>query len=94
MNNHRPIWSINLKTARKLQKLTQEEIAAKIYKTQEAYNRYESGQRQPDMATWILICDVLEVQDLIKFINQNYFSIAAWNAVVTKIAIINNQPIP
>jgi transcriptional regulator with XRE-family HTH domain len=70
----KPIWALNLKAARKLKNLTQEELAEKIFKTQEAYSKYESGKRMPDMATWILICELLEVYDLIKFINKDYFN--------------------
>lgn len=73
MSNQKPIWAQNLRIARKKFKLTQQEVAEKIFKTQQAYNMYEAGDRMPDMATWILLCDVYGVTELIKFINTDYF---------------------
>jgi transcriptional regulator with XRE-family HTH domain len=64
----------NLKTARILKELTQEELADKINISREAYSGYEQGRRRPCYETLILICEVLEVLDLQRFLTKpNYF---------------------
>lgn len=75
MNNHqRPIWSINLKKARKLLNLTQEQVSEKIFKDQGTYSKYEQGEIEPSIDTWHLLCDLYRIVDLLRFISDgNYF---------------------
>lgn len=51
----------NLKTARKLRKLTQEEFSAKINTTQEVVSRWERGISEPSVSSIIKICRELRV---------------------------------
>jgi transcriptional regulator with XRE-family HTH domain len=74
MKNDKPIWAVNLRKARKQLGLTQQEVADKIFKSQQAYDKYEKGETEPDLATWILLCDIFDVTDLIRFINRDYYT--------------------
>lgn len=74
INHQKPIWATNLKKARKAFKLTQKEVADRIFKSQQAYNDYESGISEPSIDTWHLICDLYRIVDLLKFISdETYF---------------------
>jgi transcriptional regulator with XRE-family HTH domain len=77
MKNDKPIWAINLRKARKQLGLTQQEVASKIFKSRQAYDKYESGESEPDIDTWKIIWDLFRVIDPLKFWNEDYFQQAA-----------------
>lgn len=70
----RPIWAVNLKSARKQFKLTQQEVADKIFKSQETYGFYERGKTEPSIETWKILWDLFKITDPIRFWNEDYFS--------------------
>lgn len=71
---NKPTWAVNLKKARKAFKLTQKEVADRIYRSQQAYAGYESGEAQPDIDTWHKLCDLYRIVDLLRFLSDdNYF---------------------
>jgi transcriptional regulator with XRE-family HTH domain len=71
---NKPFWAINLKKARKQLKLTQQEVADRIFKSQQAYDKYERGESEPDIETWKLLWDLFKVVDPMKFWNEDYFN--------------------
>jgi transcriptional regulator with XRE-family HTH domain len=72
---NRSTFSKNLKQARKLKGLSQEEAAAKIYRSQQAWAKYETGEAEPCHATLLMICDALDILDLLRFLSMpDYFA--------------------
>jgi DNA-binding XRE family transcriptional regulator len=69
----KPVWAINLRTARKNAGLTQQQVACKIFKSRETYGTYERGDNEPDVETWKLLWDLFRVTDPLKFWDQEYF---------------------
>jgi len=51
----------NIKKLRQKKKLTQEELAEKIYVTRQAVSNWETGKNQPDVDTLKSLAEVLEV---------------------------------
>jgi transcriptional regulator with XRE-family HTH domain len=64
------IFSENLIKARKLKGWSQEETAAKLFRSREAYAKWENGRNEPSQETLILICIELEIDDLMQFLNN------------------------
>ena len=58
-----------LKELRKELGLTQKEVAQKLNTSQQNYQRYESGQIEPDISTLIMLSIIFDVSinDLIKY---------------------------
>lgn len=56
--------NVKLQAARKALGMTQAQVAKEIGITEEAYQRYEYGTREPKVRTAILIADALGVEDL------------------------------
>lgn len=77
MNNNLPIWSLNLKRARKAKGYTQQQISARIFKHITSYAHYERGFVEPSLSTWLLLCEILEIDDLKKFWSRDLFKQAA-----------------
>jgi transcriptional regulator with XRE-family HTH domain len=69
-----PFWAVNLRKARKLSKLTQKEVADRIYKSQQAYDKYEKGETEPDVETWKLLWDMFRIEDPLKFWTEDYYT--------------------
>lgn len=51
---------LQLKRFRELAELSQKEVAQRIDKTPQAYNFYEQGKREPDLATLIKLADIFK----------------------------------
>lgn len=73
---NKPTWAVNLKKARKRAGLTQEEMSKRIFKSQQTYCRYEKGEIEPDLATWYIICDILNIPNLNAFLWTVYSEVA------------------
>lgn len=50
-----------IKQLRKLQGITQKEISTWLKMTPNAYQKYEYGEREPNMATFIALADYFDV---------------------------------
>lgn len=51
----------NLKQARKLKKITQTQIAERLYMTQQQYSRFENGKFELNYNQILELCTVLEI---------------------------------
>ena len=51
----------NIKTARKLKKLTQQQVAQHLYMTQQQYSRFENGVYELNYSQILKLCDLLEI---------------------------------
>jgi transcriptional regulator with XRE-family HTH domain len=51
---------LQLKRFRELAELSQKEVAQRIDKTPQAYNFYELGKREPDLATLVKLADIFQ----------------------------------
>lgn len=51
----------NIKDARKLKKLTQKEVAKRLYMTQQQYSRFENGIFELNYSQILHICDLLDI---------------------------------
>lgn len=59
-----PIWAARLKMARELTGLTQTSFAATLGLSQQRYNHYEAGIREPDAEIWAKIIRELRSRDV------------------------------
>lgn len=50
----------NIKSARKLKGLTQKEMAAKLFMTQQQYSRFENGVFELSYAQILSVCKILD----------------------------------
>lgn len=51
----------NIKVARKLKKLTQQQVAERLYMTQQQYSRFENGVYELNYSQILQLCDLLEI---------------------------------
>ena len=51
----------NIKAARKLKKLTQQQVAERLYMTQQQYSRFENGVYELNYSQILQLCDLLEI---------------------------------
>lgn len=51
----------NIKAARKLKKLTQQQVAERLYMTQQQYSRFENGVYELNYSQILKLCDLLEI---------------------------------
>ncbi len=65
----------NLKEARKFKGLTQREIAAMLFMTQQQYSRFENGIFELNYEQILKICGILEITPNELFDTQNWFLI-------------------
>lgn len=86
------MFSEKLISARNENKLTQEQLAEKLYVTRQAVSRWENGKTQPDLQTLGRICCVLNVspdyfidvdkkEELYKCLSRARQSTLYWNFV-------------
>ena len=62
MQPNRSAFAHNLTQARKAMGLTQEETAARIFISRQAYASYEEGRAVPSYETLFYLCDVFEIK--------------------------------
>jgi transcriptional regulator with XRE-family HTH domain len=74
---NKPIWAVNLRTARKLKELSQVEIDDKIFKSRGSFGKYERGLVEPCIETWLLLCDILAIDNLKRFWSEDYYLLKA-----------------
>ena len=55
---NRPGWAARLEGARAFTRLNQTEFGKLIGASQQSVSYYESGENEPDIATWLLISEV------------------------------------
>ena len=51
----------NIKAARKLKKLSQQQVAERLYMTQQQYSRFENGVYELNYSQILQLCDLLEI---------------------------------
>ncbi|MDE6000699.1 MAG: helix-turn-helix domain-containing protein, partial [Clostridia bacterium] len=77
----------NLTSLRKINKLTQDEIAAKVYVSRQAVSKWERGESVPDIDTLAALSELydISIDDIIKS------DLSAYNSSNTKIDKIFNK---
>jgi len=85
MNN----LALTLKALRKERNLSQSKLAEKLCITQEAYSRYETGDREPNINTLIKLSDIFNVP--IDILVGKYSNLIKTDKVVRSKKIINGK---
>jgi len=62
--NTAPVWAARLAMARELTGLSQTKFAAALGLSQQRYNNYETGDREPDAEIWTKIIRELRSRDV------------------------------